>query len=359
MTVVAPGGRIGVLGGGQLGRMLALAAARLGYRVHVFAPDAAGGPAAQVSSAVTVADYADAAALAAFAAGVDVVTFEFENVPVAAAEALAALVPVRPSPRALAIAQDRLAEKGFVRGSGVAVPNFVQVDGPGDFAPAAATTGMPAVLKTRRLGYDGKGQAKVASAAELDAAWTAIGRAPAILEAFVPFERELSVVAARALDGTVACYPVVENRHENHILRTTLAPARLPEETAGAAEDLARRLLQRLDYVGVLGVELFLERGGRLLVNELAPRVHNSGHWTIDAAATSQFEQHVRAICGLPLGSTEALARAEMTNLLGDEVEGWRAILAEPDARLHLYGKAEARPGRKMGHVTRLSPLRP
>jgi 5-(carboxyamino)imidazole ribonucleotide synthase len=359
MIAIAPGGRIGVLGGGQLGRMLALAAARLGYRVHVFAPDAADGPAGQVAAARTAAAYDDARALQSFAAAVDVVTFEFENVPAAALEALAAVVPVRPSPRALAVTQDRLVEKRFVQDAGVAVPPFVQVDGPGDLAPAAETTGLPAVLKTRRFGYDGKGQAKLAALPDADAAWDAIGAAPAILEAFVPFEREISVVAARGFDGAIACYPPAENRHENHILRTSTAPALLPDETAARAVQIARTLLERLDYVGVLGVELFLEKGGRLLVNELAPRVHNSGHWTMDGAATSQFEQHVRAICGLPLGSPDALARAEMTNLLGDEIDGWAALLAEPNARLHLYGKGEARPGRKMGHVTRLSPLRP
>jgi 5-(carboxyamino)imidazole ribonucleotide synthase len=359
MTAIAPGGRIGVLGAGQLGRMLALAAARLGYRVHIFAPDAADSPAAQVAAVRTTAAYDDAGALRAFAAAVDVVTFEFENVPAAAVETLAAAVPVRPSPRALAVTQDRLVEKRFVQAAGVAVPTFVQVDGPADLTPAAETTGLPAVLKTRRFGYDGKGQAKLASLPDAEAAWQAIGRAPAILEAFVPFEREISVVAARGLDGEIACYPPTENRHENHILRTSIAPALLRDEIAARAAEIARTLLERLDYVGVLGVELFLERGGRLLVNELAPRVHNSGHWTMDGAATSQFEQHVRAICGLPLGSAAALARAEMTNLLGDEIDGWRDILGDPNARLHLYGKAEARPGRKMGHVTRLSPLRP
>ena len=359
MTPLAPGGRIGVLGGGQLGRMLALAAARLGYRVHVYAPDAEDGPAGLVAAARTAADYGDRRALAAFAQSVDVVTFEFENLPVEALEALAALRPVRPSPSALAVTQDRLLEKRFLREAGIAVPAFVQVDGPADFVGAAETTGLPAVLKTRRFGYDGKGQARVMAASELPAAWRAIGEAPAILEAFVPFEREISVVAARGQDGGFACYPPAENRHENHVLRTSVAPASLPPEVAEEAGAIARRLLERLDYVGVLGVEMFLEKGGRLSVNELAPRVHNSGHWTLDGAVTSQFEQHVRAVCGLPLGAPDALARAEMTNLLGDEVEGWRAILAEPGARLHLYGKAEARPGRKMGHVTRLSPLRP
>ncbi|MDP6708171.1 MAG: 5-(carboxyamino)imidazole ribonucleotide synthase [Alphaproteobacteria bacterium] len=352
---LAPGGVIGILGGGQLGRMLALAAAPLGYRVHIFCPEA-DSPAAEVSSRATVAPYDDTEALERFAAAVDVVTFEFENIPLETATYLARHRPVRPSPDALGIAQDRLLEKRFVDDIGIPTAVFRAVDDAGDVETALAEVGAPAVLKTRRLGYDGKGQARLAGAADSDQAWESIGRAPAILEAFVAFEREISVVAARGLDGSVAAFDPVENCHVDHILDTTIAPAPIGDETARRAGEIAGRLLTALDYVGVIGVEMFLLPEAELLVNEIAPRVHNSGHWTIEGCRTSQFEQHIRAVCGLPLGPPERLFDAEMKNLLGDAIEAWPEILAEPGAHLHLYGKAEARPGRKMGHVTRLKP---
>jgi len=353
VTALAPGSRIGILGGGQLGRMTALAAARLGYRCHVLAPEA-DSPAGEVAAAWTRADYLDDAALRGFARSVDVVTLEFENVPVAALERLAALVPVRPSPTVLATCQDRLLEKGFLTTAGIATASWAPVHGPADLATAIARTGLPAVLKTARLGYDGKGQALVRDSAAARQAWLELGSVPAILEGFVEFAMEMSVVIARGLDGRCAAYVPVENRHEHHILRTTIAPAPLPEAAAAEAVEIARRIALALDLVGVLGVEMFWTVDRRILVNELAPRPHNSGHWTIDACWTSQFEQQVRAVCGLPLGEPGRFCDAVMTNLLGDEVEAWPALLAEPGARLHLYGKREARPGRKMGHVTRL-----
>ncbi len=362
---LAPGSVIGILGGGQLGRMTALAAARLGYRTHVFCPDL-DSPCAQVTDRCTLSSYGDEAALAAFAAAVDVATFEFENVPHAPLAFLAERMRVRPSPRALAVCQDRLEEKGFVTAQGIATVPYRPVAGPAALASALAELGAPAVLKAARMGYDGKAQTVLRDPAETEAAWAAIGApaggapagpAAAVLEGFIDFAAELSVIAARGGDGTVLCYPAVENRHANHILAETIAPARLPAATAAEAEAIARRLAEALGLVGLLAVEMFLTRDGRLLVNELAPRPHNSGHWTMDACATSQFEQLVRAVCGLPLGSVERCADAVMTNLIGDEVEAWPALLAEPGARLHLYGKTEARPGRKMGHVNRLYPL--
>lgn len=353
MTPLPPGRRIGILGGGQLGRMTALAAARLGYRCHVLAPEA-DSPAGEVAAAWTRADYLDDAALHAFAQSVDVVTLEFENVPAAALERLAALVPVRPSPGVLATCQDRLAEKGFLAAQGIATARWAAVHGPSDLAAAVVRTGLPALLKTARLGYDGKGQALVRDLDEAREAWVRLGAVPMILEGFVSFAMEMSVVIARGLDGGCAAYVPVENRHEHHILRTTIAPAALPEAAAEEAVEIARRIASGLDLVGVLGVEMFWTADRRILVNELAPRPHNSGHWTIDACWTSQFEQQVRAVCGLPLGDSGRFCDAVMTNLLGDEVEAWPTLLAEPGARLHLYGKREARPGRKMGHVTRL-----
>ncbi|MCC7274339.1 MAG: 5-(carboxyamino)imidazole ribonucleotide synthase [Alphaproteobacteria bacterium] len=354
---IEPGATIGILGGGQLGRMLALAAAGLGYRAHVFTPEE-DSPAAQVSAAATVADYGDLDALARFAAAVDVVTFEFENVPAATAAHLAARVPVHPSPRILAIAQDRLAEKRFLRDIGVAIADFVPVDDRAGLDAAVAALGLPAVLKTVRLGYDGKGQAMIGAAGDLDAAFAALAGAAGVLEAFVDFRMEASVVVARGVDGTMAAYVPVENRHVHHILDTTIAPADLSPDRADAATAIARHIAGRLGLVGLLAVEMFVGRDGRILVNELAPRPHNSGHWTIDACRTSQFEQHVRAVCGLPLGSPERHSDAVMKNLIGDEVRLWREALADPTAKLHLYGKTEARPGRKMGHVTRVGPRR-
>lgn len=353
---LAPGATLGLLGGGQLGRMLALAAADLGLRVHVLAPEA-DAPAFEVAGRHTCAAYDDAAALAAFAEAVDVITFEFENVPAATAEALAARRPVRPSPHALAVAQNRIREKTFIAGLGLATAAFAPVRAAGDLAAALARAGAPAVLKTATSGYDGKGQARVATLAEAGTAFARFGGVPCILEAFVPFDREISVVAARGQDGTIAAYDPVENVHQDHILARTTAPARIAPAQAAAARAMAEQVLAALDYVGVLGLELFAFDDGRLFVNEIAPRVHNSGHWTMDACATSQFTQHVRAVCLWPLGDPARHADAVMHNLLGAGVAAWRDWSARPHAHLHLYGKREARPGRKMGHVTEVFPL--
>jgi 5-(carboxyamino)imidazole ribonucleotide synthase len=355
--MLAPGATIGILGGGQLGRMTALAAARLGYRVHVFAGEA-DSPAAQVCGAVTVASYDDEAALARFAEAIDVATFEFENIPADAVRRVAALKPVMPRPEILEISQDRIKEKDFLRGIGVATTAYQEIGDVVALDGALAKLAGRAVLKSARMGYDGKGQVSISAATARDDAWRRMGAPRGILESFVDFQCEVSVIVARAADGAMATYPPVENRHVNHILDTTIAPASLPPETARQAETIARDIAARLGLVGVLAVEMFVTRDGRLLVNELAPRPHNSGHWTIDACATSQFEQLVRAVCGLPLGSTERHADAVMKNLIGDEVETWREAIADPTARLHLYGKHTVSPGRKMGHVTQLLPRR-
>lgn len=353
-----PGATIGILGGGQLGRMIALAAARLGFRVHVFCPDPAS-PAFDVAAARTIADYDDEAALRAFAAAVDLVTYEFENVPSPTAEVLAAIRPLWPDARALATAQDRLAEKRFLDSVGIAVAAFAPIDGPTDIDAAIAVTGLPAIVKTRRLGYDGKGQVKVDSREGLLAAVATLGGRDLILEAVVPFEMEVSAIVVRGLGGETLAYDIGENRHEDHILRTTTVPASLPEDVRERAAAIGRLVADRLDYVGVLGVEMFVVGDGagsrRVLVNEIAPRVHNSGHWTEDGAATSQFENHVRAIAGWPLGPTHCHGASTMTNLIGAEADTWLAIAGDPTARLHLYGKAESRPGRKMGHVNRVA----
>lgn len=346
---------LGVLGGGQLCRMLALAAAKIGIKTE-FLSDDPSSPAADVAK-FHHAQYDDEAALARFAACVDAVTYEFENVPARTAEVLAALKPVRPGPRALAICQDRWSEKSFLRDQGIGTAPFANVELESDLIEAATATGFPAVLKTRRMGYDGKGQRIVRSSDALAVAWGELSRAPCVLEGFVSFSRELSVVAARGLDGTVAAFDPVENVHENHILKTTIAPASMPLSLSESAIALAKRIVNALDYVGVIGVELFDTPRG-LLVNELAPRVHNSGHWTMDACSVSQFEQHVRAVMGWPLGSPERHSDAVMTNLLGEEALGWGARALHPGQSLHLYGKAEARPGRKMGHLTTLSAKR-
>jgi 5-(carboxyamino)imidazole ribonucleotide synthase len=353
---LAPNGTIGIIGGGQLGRMTALAAARLGYRCHVLSeePDS---PAGLVSSAETVGAFENESVLSAFAAAVDVATFEFENVPAATAEFLAARVPLRPGPKALTIAQDRLREKTFINDIGIGTAPFRAVPSRAALDAALAALGRPSVLKTVRLGYDGKGQVKIEAATALDAAWAAMGRADGILEGFVDFEREISVVVARAVDGKMAAFDAVENRHVNHILDTTVAPAPVSQDLAAKAQGIARHIAESLDLIGLLAVEMFVTRDGKVLVNEIAPRPHNSGHWTMDACITSQFEQFVRAICGLPLGDAARHSDAVMKNLIGDAVDDWPRILAEPGAKLHLYGKREARPGRKMGHVNRLYPL--
>jgi len=351
-----PGSMIGVLGGGQLGRMLTLAAARLGFDVTILEPEP-DSPASRVAARTLQAPYDDREALKTLAATCDVVTFEFENVPAAVVERLQTLGALAaPGKRALAIAQDRVDEKTFFQSLGIPTANFVAIDDP-DVIRLSLKRDEPMLLKTRREGYDGKGQTWVEGPGDAEAAWDRIGRKPAILEARVPFVRELSVIAARSRTGEIACYPVGENRHENGVLRTTLAPARISEATRAEAEAIARKTLEALDYVGVIGVELFELADGSLCVNEFAPRVHNSGHWTLDGCEVDQFEQHVRAVAGWPLGKTEALAQVEMTNLLGFEADAWQALAAEPAARVWLYGKREARAGRKMGHVNRLRPF--
>jgi 5-(carboxyamino)imidazole ribonucleotide synthase len=355
---LAPGATIGILGGGQLGRMIAFAAARLGYRCHVFATEP-NSPAAQVCPDATVADFTDRTALARFAEAVDVATFEFENIPPEAVRAVAAKKLLLPRPEILEIAQDRLREKDFLTSIGVATTAYRGIADLAGLSRAVRELGCPAVLKCVRLGYDGKGQVTLRPETPLGEAWRRIGGEIGILESFVDFACEISVVLARGADGGLAVYPPVENRHVNHVLHATIAPARIAEHTAGRAVAIARRIAERLDLVGLLAVEMFVTRSADILVNELAPRPHNSGHWTIDACVTSQFEQLVRAVCGLPLGSVAHHSDAEMRNLLGADAEKWREALADPLAKLHLYGKRAARPGRKMGHVTRLVPRQP
>jgi 5-(carboxyamino)imidazole ribonucleotide synthase len=350
---IPPGGCIGILGGGQLGRMTAMAAARLGYRSVILAPEAEA-PAADVAWRHIQADYADPSALAEFTRLVDVVTLEWENVPVTALERIALARPTRPGARVLEITQDRLAEKTFVQGLGIATAPFAAVDDPAELEATYQALGPRAILKTRRLGYDGKGQVPIDARTKLAEAFAVLRGAPAILEGFVDFERELSVITARRPGGEIRSYPPVENRHADQILLETRAPADVSPAVAAAAVGMAERIAEAIGLEGLLAVEMFLCADGSLLVNELAPRPHNSGHWSIDAAAVSQFEQLVRAICDLPLGDPTPLMPAVMENLLGDAIEQWPALLAEPGARLHLYGKGEARPGRKMGHVTRL-----
>ena len=350
-----PGSVIGILGGGQLGRMIALAAARLGFRCHVYCPEP-DAPAAEVAARATCAAYDDVAALDAFAEAVDAVTLEFENVPSETVARIAETTPVRPDARALAVAQDRIEEKTFLNRIGVATARFSAVASAGDLGRAMAEIGVPAILKTARLGYDGKGQRTVRANSDPESAWRALATDRAILEAHVDFEREVSVVIARGTDGRTAAFDTVENEHEDGILRTSRVPARIAPAVDREARAIAGRIADALDYVGVLAVEYFVARDGALLVNEIAPRVHNSGHWTLDACAASQFEQAVRAVCALPLADAARHSDATMTNIIGAEIGDWRTILAEPGACLHLYGKAEARPGRKMGHVTRLTP---
>lgn len=352
-----PGDTIGILGGGQLARMLALAAAPLGLGVHVYAPEA-DSPAFAVVARHTVARYDDEAALAAFAATVDAVTYEFENIPVETVRFLEARVAVRPGARALQVAQDRLEEKSLARRLGALTAPYAAVLTADDLTRALGDIGAPAVLKTTRLGYDGKGQAKIRTAADAGAALAAMNGQQAILEGFIDFRLEISVVAARGHDGAFAAFDPTENEHRNHILHRSIAPANVTSATAERAVAIARSIADALDYVGVLGVEFFVVGAGaaeRLIVNEIAPRVHNSGHWTQDGAVTSQFEQHMRAVAGWPLGAPTRLgAAAEMINLIGDEVDQWATLSADPRAKLHLYGKRESRPGRKMGHVNRL-----
>ena len=351
-NALEPGATIGILGGGQLGRMLALAAARLGLRCHVFDPSP-DGPAMQVCAQRTVAAFSDQAALQAFCEACDVVTYEFENIPNEALNLIEDRVPVRPSRRALQVSQDRLDEKRFISDLGLQTAPYFPVSTPDELAKAVAEVGAPGILKTRRLGYDGKGQARIASPdAPLDEAWDAVAAVPSIYEGFVDFDLEISVIAARGTDGSVAAFDPGENLHVDGILRKTTVPANVPASVAMDAALAAGRILNALDYVGVIGVEFFV-CGRSLIINEFAPRVHNSGHWTQNACAIDQFEQHIRAIAGWPLGPGDRHGDAIMDNLIGDEVLKWRDVRNEG---LHLYGKAEARPGRKMGHINHVLP---
>ncbi len=345
---------IGIIGGGQLGRMLAMAAARLNFSTVVLDPQA-DCPAAQLATAQIVAPYSDPQALAQLARRCDIVTYEFENVPVAAAEALQRSLPVYPPPRALEVSQDRLTEKRFLNECGIETAQFRPVDNQAELEQALRDFDGQGVLKTRRLGYDGKGQRVFRSADDDPAgAFEALGAVPLILESMVPFEREISIIAARATDGTISCYDPAENIHRNGILHTSTVPARISGPTAATARDSAAKLLAALDYVGVIGIEFFVMADGKLIANEIAPRVHNSGHWTEAACVISQFEQHIRAVSGLPLGAPERHSDCIMTNLIGDDILDLPAWLSEPDTLVHLYGKAQSRPGRKMGHVTKL-----
>ena len=355
---ILPGATIGVLGSGQLGRMFAFAARRMGYRVHTFSPDE-DTPTGQIADLEVTAPYDDLDAVSAFARRVDIVTFEFENVPAPTAEAAANCAPVRPSGVILHTTQQRIREKAFLKSAGLPMTPYCEVYSPQDLEQAVAELGLPAVLKTAAFGYDGKGQFLIRSRDELATAWNAIGRQEAVLEAFIDFEREISLVAARGEDGQFVHYGAIENQHSRHILDLSIAPARVLAVVANEAIEIARCVLERLGVVGVLCVEFFVTRDGKLLINELAPRPHNSGHLTVDACVTSQFEQQLRAVCGLPLGSTAMHRPAAMANILGDQWSNgepdWRAACSFPDVKLHLYGKLEPRPGRKMGHLTALN----
>lgn len=347
-----PGAVIGILGGGQLGRMLSIAASRLGFTTHIFEPGA-NPPAAQVSAQVTTADYDDAEALRAFAETVDVITYEFENIPTEALDLLEPLRPIRPNRKALKVSQDRLVEKAFLSDLGLKTAPFAAVDDAVDLAEALEEIGAPAILKTRRFGYDGKGQARIMAAEEAEQALADMAGAPSILEGFVEFSHEVSVIAARGLDGAVACFDPGENVHRDGILRTTTVPARLSPTQRTDAVLLSANILNALNYVGVMGVELFVTPQG-LVVNEIAPRVHNSGHWTQNGCAVDQFEQHIRAVAGWPLGDGQRHADVVMENLIGADMDRVPELAARPDTALHLYGKSEVKPGRKMGHVNRV-----
>lgn len=351
---ILPGAVVGLLGGGQLGRMLAIAARRLGYRVHTFEPQP-DCPAGQICDLEVNAPYEDTAALEKFAGGVDVISLEFENIPLSALQTVGAIRSVRPSAEVLHTCQNREREKNFLRSRGFPCAAFAVVDSAASLRAALGEIGTPAVLKTADFGYDGKGQMKLEAGADAEAVWNRFAAPRGVLEKWIPFQAELSVVCARGLDGSTVAFPVAENIHKNHILDVSIVPARFPDAILEAASRLAGEITQELDVVGLLAVELFLTQDGQLLVNELAPRPHNSGHFTFDACVTSQFEQQLRAVCGLPLGSPALLRPVVMGNLLGDlwanGTPDWRKILRDPRAKLHLYGKAAARPGRKMGHV--------
>ncbi len=358
--MIAPGATIGIIGGGQLGRMSAMAAAELGYKAHIFSPDH-DDPASLVAALKTLAEYSDKNKLRAFAKSVDVVTFEFENIPHESVELLEQLVPVYPGSGVLKTCRNRLREKSFVQSLGIGTAPFAKVTLEGELVSGAEIIGFPCILKTTEMGYDGKGQARIVSPKECKDAWESLTRHLSsvtdhefILEGFVDFAMEISVIVARGAGGECETYVPVENRHKNHILDETHVPAPISPVLAKEAEAVAVRIAQGLDLRGLLAVEMFVTKDGRILVNELAPRPHNSGHWTLDACVTSQFEQHIRAVCGLPLGSTRRLCDAVMKNLIGDEAKDWEKYLREPNAKLHLYGKKDIRPGRKMGHVTKL-----
>ena len=355
-----PRDTIGILGGGQLGRMLAMAAARLGLRCQIFSPDPES-PAFDVVLNATCAEYADVEALEVFANDVDVITYEFENVPASAALVLSARRPVLPDRKILETTQDRLAEKNFVTKLGIGTAAYADVSSVSSLREAITRIGLPAVIKTRRFGYDGKGQAIIREGDDPSRIWAELGTKSAILEAFIPFEREISVIAARSAAGEVECFDVTENEHRDHILKVSRAPAAIPDALAQEALDIAARIAAALDYVGVLAVEMFVVADGaarpKVLVNEIAPRVHNSGHWTLDGASISQFEQHVRAIAGWPLGKPVRHGEVTMTNLIGEEVLGYEEWLTVPGTTVHLYGKGAPRPGRKMGHVTEVAPV--
>lgn len=353
---IPPGSTIGIMGGGQLGRMTALAAAELGYQCIIFT-DVPDSPASQVCKATIVAAYNDPTALKTFADSVDVVTFEFENIPLDCVEWLTDYCLVRPNPRALAIAQDRAREKSFLNRNGISTAPWVEITNPDQAVDALETVGCPAVFKTARLGYDGKGQATVHDPQSLRKAWQEAGEVRGVLEGFIDFDCEISAIAARAPDGTTKSFDVVENQHANHILNLTIAPARIDRDIALGAMQIGENVAAALDLVGLIAVELFVTTDGELLANEFAPRPHNSGHWTADACITSQFEQFARAVCGLPLGSPMRHSNAIMQNLIGSNADYWSAIVTNAENNLHLYGKKETRPNRKMGHVTRLYPL--
>ncbi|MEL7100512.1 MAG: 5-(carboxyamino)imidazole ribonucleotide synthase [Pseudomonadota bacterium] len=350
---LAPGSTIGILGGGQLGRMLSVAASRLGFKTHIFEPGAA--PAADVAHALTTAPYEDTAALKAFAQSVDVITYEFENIPTSALDTLEALRPIRPGREALRISQDRLTEKDFLTRLGLQVAPYADIPDAAALDAALQTIGTPSILKTRRFGYDGKGQARLHSPEDAVDALAAMNGAPAILEGFVPFTLEASVIVTRATDGQTACFDPGENVHRDGILHSTTVPANLPKRLATDAVLIAARIANALDYVGTMGVELFVTPQA-LIVNEIAPRVHNSGHWTQNSCTTDQFEQHIRAVAGWPLADARRFADVQMENLIGDDIARVPALARDPLTAIHLYGKAEARPGRKMGHVNRILP---
>lgn len=352
MTELSPGATIGILGGGQLGRMLSVAASRLGFRTHIYEPGAHP-PAADVAHATTTATYDDTEALTAFAASVDVITYEFENIPTAALDLLESLRPIRPNRTALATSQDRLTEKTFLRGLGLQTAPFAAVTTAADLDAALADIGTPSILKTTRLGYDGKGQARLMTPADAPAALASMNGAACVLEGFIDFTHEVSVIAARGLDGSVAAFDPGENVHRSGILHTTTVPARLSPSQRSDAVLIAARILNALDYVGVLGVELFVTPTA-LIVNEIAPRVHNSGHWTQNGCAVDQFEQHIRAVAGWPLGDGTRHADVMMENLIGDDVLRIPALARDRNTAIHLYGKPDARPGRKMGHINRI-----